>query len=181
MFSFKPMKEETKGSCCSTTAGSNCSAESDGDNCCTPQPKDKVSCPQCHEKAKGILGKTVQALLTDEAKEKFSCFDGFYYCKTATCETVYFRDDVVLTQKDLTVVVGLKEGASPATLCYCFAWTKEKIKAEFQENGETNALKDIKAKMENPGCSCEVLNPSGGCCLGDTTKAIKAIKQELGL
>jgi len=81
----------------------------------------------------------------------------------------------------MTVVVGLKEGASPATVCYCFGWTKEKIKIELEESGTTVALEDIKAKMEDPGCSCEILNPSGGCCLGDTGKAIKEMKTELGL
>jgi len=81
----------------------------------------------------------------------------------------------------MSVVVGLKDGATPATTCYCFDWTKEKIRAELQETGKTTALEDIKAKMENPGCSCEILNPSGGCCLGDNTKAIKEIKKELDL
>ena len=175
---------EKKESCCSTSqSSSSCSTspESNGHDCCTPQPKGKVACPTCSEKAKGVLGKTVEALLTDEAKAKLSCFDGFYYCKTPSCEVVYFRDDAILTQKDMSVVVGLKDGATPATTCYCFDWTKEKIRAELQETGKTTALEDIKAKMENPGCSCEILNPSGGCCLGDNTKAIKEIKKELGL
>jgi len=74
------------------------------------------------------------------------------------------------------VTVGLKEGAVPETVCYCFDWTKEKIQAELDATGETTALQDIKAKMENPGCSCEILNPSGGCFLGDVGKVIKALK-----
>ena len=45
----------------------------------------------------------------------------------------------------------------------------------------TVAREDIKAKMEDLGCSCEILNPSGGCCLGDTGKAIKEMKTELGI
>ncbi len=129
------------------------------------------------EKAKGVLGKTLQHLLTQEAKRKLSCFDGFYYCKTVTCKVVYFRGDEILTQKDMSVVVGLKEGARPATVCYCFEWTKEKIKAELDVTGKTRALEDIKTKMENPGCACEILNPSGGCCLGDVGKAIKEIEK----
>ncbi|UCN00219.1 hypothetical protein LCX93_11960 [Sulfurimonas sp. SWIR-19] len=144
--------------------------------CCTPQPKGKAACPECGEKAKGVLGKTVRHLLKDEAKSKLSYFDGFYYCKTTTCKVVYFRGDEILTQKDMRVVVGLKEGAKPATVCYCFEWSKEKIKAELEATGKTTALEDIKAKMENPGCSCEVLNPSGGCCLGDVSKAIKELE-----
>lgn len=186
MFSkIKPMfSTEKVESCCTTQeSSSSCSTsqESNDHDCCTPQPKGKMECPSCHQKAKGVLGKTLKHLLTDKAKAKLSCFDGFYYCKTPSCEVVYFRGNEILTQKDVSVVVGLKEGATPATTCYCFDWTKEKIKAELQETGKTTALEDIKAKMKNPGCSCEILNPSGECCLGDNTKAIKEIKKELGL
>lgn len=153
--------------------------ESCNDNCCTPQPKGKDPCPLCGEKAREVLTKTLNALLTPEAKGHLECLDGFHYCKTPSCEVVYFRNDTILTQKDLSVVVGLKEGTIPATICYCFGWSKEKIKEQLQQSGNTNALEDIKAKMKDPGCSCEVLNPSGGCCLGDITKVIKEIKEEL--
>lgn len=144
-------------------------------NCCTQQSTGKIACPECGEKAKSVLGKTVQHLVTDKAKTELSCFEGFYYCKTPTCKVVYFRGDEVLTQDDMSVIVGLKEGAAPATVCYCFDWSKEKIKEELETAGKTTALEDIKAKMKNPGCSCEILNPSGGCCLGDVTKAIKEL------
>jgi len=150
--------------------------EKEADNCCSPQPKGKMACPICAQKAKGVLSKTLLHLLTEEAKKKLSCFEGFYYCKTATCKVVYFRGSEILTQDDMSVVVGLKEGAMPATVCYCFEWSKEKIKAELEETGRTTALEDIKAKMQNPGCSCEILNPSGGCCLGDVSKAIKELQ-----
>jgi len=155
----------------------SCSTELELHNCCTPQPKGKVECPSCHQKAKGVLGKTFEALVIDETKAKFLCFDGFYYCKTPNCTTIYFRDETILTQEDIKVVVGLKDGAIPATVCYCFDWTKEKIKSELEATGATIALEDIKIKMENPGCSCEILNPSGGCCLGDVSKAIKDIQK----
>ena len=150
-------------------------------NCCTPQPKIKKECPACKQTAKGVLAKTLQALLNDDAKLNISCFDGFYYCKTPSCQTIYFREKTIFTQKNLDVIVGLKEGANPATLCYCFEWTKEKITKQLLQTGTTSALEDIKAKMKNPGCSCEILNPSGGCCLGDTTKAIKEIKAQYKL
>jgi hypothetical protein len=147
--------------------------------CCTPQPKGKVACPKCHEKAKGVLVKTLEHLLHAESKEKLACLDGFYYCKTPSCEVVYFKDEEILTQNDVSITVGLKDGAMPATVCYCFEWTKEKIAEELKATGTTNALDDIKAKMENPGCSCEILNPSGGCCLGDVAKVIKEMKETL--
>ena len=181
MFNFKVKKETESSGSTNATSCASTARETEGEGCCTPQPKGKMSCPACGEKAKGVLAKTLEHLLTDEAKDELSCFDGFHYCKTPGCEVVYFRNDEVLTQKDLSVVVGLKEGAVPATTCYCFDWTKEKIRAQLQETGETNALEDIKAKMDDPGCSCEILNPSGGCCLGDNTKVIREIKKELGL
>ena len=156
-------------------------SETKESGCCSVKPKAKAQCPTCKEEAKAVLAKTFEALVKEETKSKFDCFDGFYYCKTPTCKSVYFRDDTVLTQKDISVVVGLKEGASPATLCYCFEWTKEKIKSELQQSGKTEALEDIKAKMKNPGCSCETLNPSGGCCLADTSKAIKTLQKELNI
>ena len=156
-----------------TTKKEECSIE--GGGCCSPKPKGKMECIECSKEAKAVLPKTLDALLTSEAKEFVGTLDGFYYCKTANCKIVYFKEDVTFTQKDLKVEVGLKEGASPATLCYCFGWSKEKIESEIKATGETKALSDIKAKMENPGCNCEVLNPSGGCCLGDVGKAIKAL------
>ena len=147
------------------------------DNCCSPQPKGKMKCPNCGEKAKAVLAKTLNSLLKD--KVELSCKDGFYYCKTPSCKNIYFRNEEVLKQEDISVVVGLKEGSSPDTVCYCFKWTKEKIKIEIQENAETLALEDIKSKMKNISCNCELLNPSGGCCLGDITNVIIEIKDSL--
>jgi len=147
--------------------------------CCSPKPKGKALCPECGKTAKSVLVKTLEYLLQPKSIEKLNSLEDFYYCKTPSCEVVYFREDEILTQSDISVIVGLKEGASPATVCYCFAWTKEKIQAELEESGKTMALDDIKAKMENPGCSCEILNPSGGCCLGDVGKAIKELESKL--
>ena len=147
-----------------------CSTQNSG--CCSPKPKGKETCPSCGNMAKGVLAKTVQALVTKELES----YEGFYYCTTPSCSTVYFKEDTLLTQKDLKVIVGLKEGANPATVCYCFEWTKEKIEAQLKEHGVCNALEDIKTKMETIGCSCETMNPSDGCCLGDVGKVIKELK-----
>lgn len=172
MFSSFKIKKEESSSCLTKT-------QNEGPDCCTPQAKGKVECPKCKQKAKGVLGKTLEHLLTDEAKAKFTCFDGFYFCKSFFCEVVYFRDETLLTQEGVSVVVGHKEGATPATVCYCFEWTKEKMKVELQETGQSTATEDIKHKMDTLGCSCEILNPSGGCCLGDVDKAVKDLKEEL--
>ncbi|MDQ7042055.1 MAG: hypothetical protein Q9M34_00835 [Sulfurimonas sp.] len=156
-------------------------SKSTGHYCCTPQPKGKVECPKCGIKSKGVLGKTLEYLLRDEAKAKLTSFDGFYFCKSPSCKVVYFKNETILSQKDIKIIVGHKDGASPATICYCFEWTKEKMKLELQETEQSTATEDIKHKMKTVGCSCEILNPSGGCCLGDVSKAVKDVKVELGL
>ena len=165
MFSNFKEKEELTVACSTNT-----------NNCCTAQPKGKIECPKCNQKAKGVLEKTLNNLLNKNTKEKIICLSGFYYCKTPSCEVVYFRDNQILTQKNMNIIVGLKKDAQPATVCYCFDWTKEKIKNDINQNGKTTALEDIKNKMNTIGCSCEILNPSGGCCLGDVSQAIKDIK-----
>jgi hypothetical protein len=142
-------------------------------NCCTTQPKGKIACPLCLTLSKGVLAKTVQHLLRDEVKEHLDCFDGFYFCKTSSCKAIYFKNELIIRQKDMSVIVGHKEGAIPATVCYCFDWTKEKIQSEIETTGTSTALEDIKEKMNRIGCSCEILNPSGGCCLADVGKVVK--------
>ncbi len=95
MFSFKPIKEEKSESC-----------SVEGGGCCTPKPKGKALCPSCGEKAKGVLKPTFESLLTQDAKEKLDVLEGFFYRKMPSCKTVYFRDETVLTQDDVTVIDG---------------------------------------------------------------------------
>jgi hypothetical protein len=167
----------TPQACCSTTNFPT-KPTSNGDDCCTPQPKGKKLCPLCSTEAKGVLNKTLEVLLKDDAKEKLSSLDGFSYCKTSTCKVVYFRGDEVLTQNDISVSVGLKKGASVKNYCYCFGWTRDKIEQDIKENGTSTAIEDIKSKMNSIGCSCEVKNPSGKCCMVDVKKVVKEILNE---
>ncbi len=168
--------QKQKENCC--TKDFSTKPKSNGHDCCSVQPKGKQECPKCGKKAKGVLGKTLEYLLKNDAKSKLDCLDGFYYCKTPTCEAIYFRDEEILTQKDLNVVVGLKEGVKPANMCYCFGWTKERIKEEIKENGKSTALDDIKHHMNTEGCSCEIKNPSGNCCMADVGKVVKEMINE---
>jgi len=140
--------------------------------CLTNVPKGKVPCPRCGKPAKSVPEKTPAHLLTEKAKTQTADLSGFYFCKTPACNVVYFRGDKVFEQKDVSVTVGCKKGAAPATVCYCFGWTKEKIAEQLERTGKTDALDDIRAKMKDPGCSCVTLNPSGSCCLGDVAAVI---------
>ncbi len=135
--------------------------------------------------AKPVPAVTLAHLLIPTAKAAIGSLENFHFCKTPDCDVIYFQEETILRQDDLIVTVGLKEGAIPATICYCFGWTKEKIEKEIKTYGKSFAPEDIKAKMKDPGCSCKTLNPSGRCCLGDISKAIKELsifeKKEINL
>ncbi len=150
-----------------------------GHACCAPQPKGKLGCPKCSQNAKEVLGDTLKHLLKDGVKSKINSYEGFHYCKTSTCEVIYFKEDEILTQKDMSVVVGLKDGAKPANICYCFGWSKERIKDDLLQDGKSGALDNIKHNMATIGCSCETKNPSGSCCMGDVSKVVKEIQNEI--
>ena len=54
-------------------------------------------------------------------------------------------------------------------ICYCFDWTKEKIK-QYAEKGLTpNPVEHIRENIKEKRCGCEVNNPQGSCCLGNVT------------
>ena len=94
--------------------------QSNGNNCCSIQPKGKQECPKCQKTAKGVLRRTLEHLLKKETKSALNSLDGFYYCKTPQCNVIYFRDKEILKQEDINAIVGLKNGAHPANMCYCF-------------------------------------------------------------
>lgn len=153
-------------------------------NCCNVSSNSslrKIECPKCDQKAKIVTAKTIKHLLTDKSISTLSCLDGFALCMSSSCEVIYFRNNEILTQKNINIVVGHKDSAVPATVCYCFDWSKEKIIAELQERGDSTAMDDIKLKMNTLGCSCMILNPSGRCCLEEIGDSVKKLKEELDI
>jgi len=87
---------------------SSCSTSEKG--CCSPAPKGSAVCPQCGKTAKKVLSKTLDALLTPEAKSKIDGTEGFFFCKTASCKVVYFKASTILTQEDVNITVGGSPG-----------------------------------------------------------------------
>jgi hypothetical protein len=118
---------------------------------------------------------TVGALLKPEHRASIPREDGFYFCRTADCDAVYFRPNEVLFRKrDLRVPVHQKESENPKVpVCYCFDWTPEKISAEFRKTAQSTTVNQIKAQVKAGNCYCEVTNPQGSCCLGNVAQAVK--------
>lgn len=158
----------------------------------------RVTCPQCQQKAKSVGEVTLGALLNDDVATAFPaagdscCGDtgchsksesGWRFCASPGCDVVYFSEDgqSVFNRNAVKVPVGVKETTGDRPLCYCFGHSIASIKRELTATGQSTALNDIRAKMKDPGCRCEVENPSGNCCLGSVANGIKVAQAELGL
>ena len=159
----------------------------------------RVSCPACGKKGKRVGAVTLRALLKDEYRDATvalrsqSCESeggckpvmedtGWRFCESPECEVVYFAEETgtTFTKSHLKVPVGVKERTGDRPLCYCFGHSVASIKQEIHTKGRSDALENIRGKMKDPGCICEVTNPSGSCCLGSVAKGIETAKQELG-
>ena len=134
-----------------------------------------AKCPACGALGKPVKRITLGVLLKPEARPRIPLQEEFCFCRTATCDVVYFRPGEVLFRKvDLSVKVGLKEpGESTAPVCYCFGWTPQKIRDEIQTTGKSTTADQIKAQVKAGNCYCEVTNPQGSCCLGNISAVVK--------
>jgi len=156
-----------------------------------------TECPKCGKKGKTVKPVTLRALLKDEyaaevaVPEQLNCESGctpskgstgWRFCDSPECDVVYFgeQNGVTFTKDQLSVSVGVKEKTGERPLCYCFGHSVATITAELRTKGQSDALEDIRRKMKDPGCSCEVKNPSGSCCLGAVARGIETAKAELG-
>ncbi|PIQ82006.1 MAG: hypothetical protein COV76_05980 [Candidatus Omnitrophica bacterium CG11_big_fil_rev_8_21_14_0_20_64_10] len=133
-----------------------------------------AKCPACGALGKPVKRVTLGALLKPEVRPRIPLQEEFCFCRTTTCDAVYFRPGEVLFRKDdLAIKVGIKDPSDPTTpVCYCFGWTPKKIHDEIQATGKSTAVDQIKAQVKTGNCYCEVTNPQGSCCLGNVAKAV---------
>jgi len=160
--------------CCSTSKSSTTETES----CCELHPPSvcgPTKCPECRVLGKPVQRITLGALVRPEHRVQIPRQKEFCFCRTPTCEVVYFLpNQVVFRKTDLSAPVGLKEPRNPgAPVCYCFGWTPQKIQAEIEATGTSTVLDQIKAQVKAGNCYCEVTNPQGSCCLGNVAKAVQ--------
>jgi len=136
-------------------------------------------CPFCDQKAKIVPSSVIKHFVKDSVKTNIMTLEGFSFCTEASCLVAYFKNTFVIQISDLKYSIGFKNDSYPATVCYCFDWTKEKIQEQIEENGKTSALEEIKEKVKNKQCLCEIKNPKGKCCMSDVKKTIIEIKSKL--
>jgi hypothetical protein len=58
-------------------------------------------------------------------------------------------------------------------LCYCFGYDRKDVFDDVRLRGDTDIQKVITQRVRAGECRCEETNPSGGCCLGNVSRAIK--------
>lgn len=137
-------------------------------------PPDVLSCPVCRSRSKKVHIRTVKSLVR---RLPFGMVrTQYYFCESSGCEVAYFPQnptEPTFRRTDLLARVGLKEESDPIPVCYCFGVTRKDIWEEIRQTGESTVPDRIKAEVKAGNCACEVKNPSGKCCLGHVTRAVK--------
>ncbi|MCL5774515.1 MAG: mercuric transporter MerT family protein [Firmicutes bacterium] len=144
--------------------------------CCGISPnKDFSICKECSKRGESVKEITLKNLVKEPKLEDIKNPGGFYFCKTATCNTVYFNNEqhIYLHKEDVKARVGIKETECPVPVCYCFGWTRERIFDQIRDQGESTAFQEITARVKAGECDCWKNNPSGRCCLGEVNKVVK--------
>ena len=152
-------------------------AESTSGCCVIPHTGSPPACPMSGQTTRPVGRKTVEGLLKPDAKASLTS-QPYYFCNAPDCDTVYVSalGDHVITKDMLTVRVGIKETEDPIPLCYCFGYDRKMVRDDIRRSGDTDILNIITGRVKAGECTCEEMNPSGGCCLGNVAKVIKHTK-----
>ena len=101
----------------------------------------------------------------------------YYYCNEPGCEVVYFSNESVPSFKtdDIRVKVFAKDKGEDVNVCYCYGWTRGRIKEQLIKSAKSTASLEIAMELKSGPCVCEIKNPKGECCLGDVNSFVRSI------
>jgi hypothetical protein len=104
----------------------------------------------------------------------------YRFCSDTDCRVVYFSQSsgVTFYTNDLRIRVGVKERVDPVPLCYCFGFDEQDARAEIARTGSSSIPQRITELIKQKLCACPERNPSGTCCLGDVSNAVKRLIDE---
>jgi len=136
----------------------------------------RADCPQSGTGSRKIQRRTVENLVKPELVGSISDSQ-YYYCAEPDCPVVYFRQDGsgTFSTEDLRVAVFAKDSGGDVNVCYCYDWTRNRIRNELAETGQSTASREIAEKVRASLCECDIKNPKGACCLGDIQSFLKEI------
>lgn len=140
-------------------------------------------CPKTGTRGKKVRTLTVRSLVQSQAQPPEAAGqEQWFLCDDPGCDVIYFTEaGASISKSELTVLVGFKEEDPPHTICYCFGHTEESVRDELAQTGESTVVESITAQVKAGECSCEFMNPSGKCCLGEVSKSVKKSRAELGM
>ena len=137
-------------------------------------------CPQNGIKGKPVQLITLKSLLLPVALEQLNPATVYGFCPSPNCSVVYFSEQgQTFTTADLKVSVFQKDVNEDVSVCYCFGWSRQRIREKLNQPGESNAVDMIVTHIKAKRCGCEVNNPQGSCCLENVRSVVKQIVKEL--
>lgn len=148
------------------------------ESCCTP-PRGSgrqavLPCPQCGHRGRPVDVVTLKSLLTPEARATLDPAAADFFCREPSCPVVYFREGRMYRTRDVTVRVFQKDPSPEVPVCYCFGWTRARIRKEIEGTGRSTAAETISAHVRADRCACELTNPQGSCCLANVLSVVKS-------
>lgn len=150
------------------------------EQCCfvtdvTPAPA-RAECPVSKTLSRKVQPRTLEHLLKPERAASVQKVQ-YYFCADPDCKVVYFSSETVpyFTVADVSVKVLAKEKGEDVDICYCFNWTRVRIKEEVARTGESTASLQIAKEVKAGNCACDIKNPKGECCLGDVNTFVKSL------
>lgn len=154
------------------------------ENCCIKhedrETKNDSFCPLDQSKGKRVKIKTIRNHIKGKWQREVKTNSDYFFCSSRGCDVVYFSNEGQIFKKDqMRTMVGEKEIKNPE-ICYCFNFFESDIRDEIETSGKTRIPDFIKERIKEGSCACEIMNPSGSCCLGNISKAVKRIKNARG-
>lgn len=176
-----PNDEAHRASCCALPVDVIAADEhKKGDECClvtdrTAAPE-RAGCPKTGSVARKVQKRTVRHLVKPSSLSKLREVQ-YYYCTDPNCSVVYFsnEDAPTLSVEDIKVKLLTKDKGDDVNVCYCFGWTRGRIKEQITETGKSTASLEIAREVKAGRCECDIKNPKGECCLGDVNGFVRAV------
>lgn len=133
----------------------------------------EITCPHCDCRAAPVDFPTVRFAV----RQPFAIADlvdhDWAVCTTPDCSIYYFAVDApdrTIAVGDLRRMPATKSADEDATFCFCF----DLPRATVRGLDALAAIAYVRARVAAGECACDVLNPSGSCCLGSITAERKA-------
>lgn len=131
-------------------------------------------CPACGQVGRRVSSTTVDAMLIGGARATYSG-EAMRFCRTASCEVVYFEPAGTLRfgAEDVRVSVFQKSDEPDRLVCYCFRHTVRAVQDEADADGRSGIAEEITRRCRAGEDDCEHTNPQGACCLGNVRRVAK--------